>query len=75
LKHAQATEVRVSLAVDSGGLVISVADNGIGFKTGEEKAGADGLKNMQKRLETIGGRLKIESSPGQGTKVQMETRV
>jgi signal transduction histidine kinase len=75
LKHAQATEVRVSLSADSGRLLIGVADNGTGFKPGEEKAGADGLKNMRKRIEQIGGRLKIETSPGQGTKVQMEARV
>lgn len=75
LKHARATEVRVSLAVENGRLFISVADNGTGFKPGEEKRWADGLKNMQRRLETVGGRLTIESGPRQGTKLQMEARM
>jgi ligand-binding sensor domain-containing protein/signal transduction histidine kinase len=75
LKHAHATEVRVSLAVETGRLLITVSDDGGGFVAGEEQPGADGLKNMRKRLEQIGGRLKIESSTGQGTKVQMEARL
>ena len=75
LKHSQAAEVRVSLAVENGKLTINIADNGRGFVPGQEHAAGEGLRNMKQRLEQIGGRMTIESAPGQGTRVQMEAKL
>jgi ligand-binding sensor domain-containing protein/two-component sensor histidine kinase len=72
LKHAGATEVRIGLSVVNAKLAINIADNGSGFLTDQKRASGDGLENMKQRLERIGGRLTLESQPGEGTRIRME---
>jgi ligand-binding sensor domain-containing protein/signal transduction histidine kinase len=72
LKHAGATEVRISLAIENGDLRIVVTDNGCGFVMNGSHNGGNGLENMRERLARIGGRLNMESEQNAGTKVQME---
>jgi signal transduction histidine kinase len=64
-KHAHATSARIEAKTDSGGLRLIVADEGIG---GADADGA-GLRGLADRVEALGGRLRIESSPGTGTRV------
>jgi signal transduction histidine kinase len=75
-KHAQATEVSVTVEVDSGTLRLVVADDGIGFDAAHlaEPNGSRGwgLLTMTERAEAVGGRCRIESDPGQGTRVIVE---
>jgi signal transduction histidine kinase/ligand-binding sensor domain-containing protein len=81
VKHASATEVRISLVLGSSSFSLCVADNGKGFRVGERSeepdrlSGGNGLDNMKRRLEEIGGSCEIESSAEQGTKVKFEVRV
>jgi signal transduction histidine kinase len=76
LRHAQATEVRVSLAVGERAFVIVVEDDGRGIPVdlanGEKgrSANRDGLPNMRQRLAQIGGRCDFSSRPGGGTRVE-----
>lgn len=82
VKHAQATEVRITLEHRGGGFVLWVIDNGTGFipdsHLTKTAAGFDttrfssgnGLANMRKRLEEIGGQCVWDSAPGEGTRVQ-----
>ena len=72
LKHAGATEVRIALAVANGRLTMTIADNGRGFAPDLPRPTGNGLKSMKERLERIGGRLVLETKPGEGTKVTME---
>ena len=72
LKHAGATEVRISLAVEGSALKIIVADNGCGFVLNGSHNGGDGLNNMKERLSRIGGRLELQSKQNSGTRVEME---
>jgi signal transduction histidine kinase len=58
VKHAQAREVRVILAYAEG-LAISVSDNGIGLAEGSKGGLGNGLKNMARRMETIGGTFHV----------------
>jgi signal transduction histidine kinase len=74
LKHSSATEVQVGLAVGEGKMTITIADNGRGFDPHHLGPGGNGLENMRQRLERIGGRLVLETQPGQGTRIQMEAR-
>ncbi|MAT98312.1 MAG: hypothetical protein CL608_14300 [Anaerolineaceae bacterium] len=72
-KHAEATEVQVTLAQDSDMITLQVADNGCGFSPPEldedaPKSGA-GLPGMMERLEMVNGRMQIKSSPEQGSVV------
>lgn len=78
VKHAAASEVSVSLTTTDHSFTLVARDNGRGFDpktTAEKKAGeigrsGNGLVNMRLRLEKIGGRCEIESTPGSGTEVK-----
>ena len=54
-------------------IVLSVVDNGTGFDVEEVSSlsGHYGLKTMERRIGELGGTMKIESSPGAGTRVIM----
>ena len=70
LKHAHASEVRLSLKLHDGLLELRVEDNGRGFKLDSVTASQrNGLANMRHRMEAIGADLRIESSPGAGTSI------
>ncbi len=71
LKHAGAKEVGLhfSTTVDSFSIVIQ--DNGKGFCQKEISELSNGLNNMKRRMETIGGTFSIESVPNIGTTVKI----
>ena len=71
-KHSQANTVRVMLkALPMGEFQVLVEDDGVGM--GEPVSGAPGehvgLKILQERASRIGGKLRIESEPGEGTRI------
>src|SRR5207302_5951667 len=68
-KHAgEGARAAVSIHQQPGGLQFSVSDTGAGFDTSVFGGGA-GFMNMNDRLGAIGGSLRVESAPGQGTTV------
>jgi signal transduction histidine kinase len=67
-KHAPGGVVNVRIEQQDGHLAFSVQDHGPGFDLATIKAGS-GLRNMADRLEANGGRLAINSRPGQGTTI------
>jgi signal transduction histidine kinase len=69
VKHAGATEVRIALTVDDRTLTLSVLDNGCGFDPAANSSTGNGLANMKRRLEHIGGDCEITSARGQGVKI------
>lgn len=66
LKHARATQAEVRLGQDESGLFVRVTDNGVGMAADQVAAGM-GMKNIQTRLNVIGGTWKMDSLPGAGT--------
>ena len=72
VKHAHATEVRLSVAVAGEALRLTIEDNGRGFASPPGGALADGLRNMQTRLAGIGGLCSIEGRPGTGVRITFE---
>jgi len=70
LKHAKATETRLELAAPAGELRIVISDNGRGIAN-EAGADGEGLENMRKRLEQIGGTLQVRSRWGIGTEIEL----
>jgi len=72
IKHAQATQVTVSLQQDTAHIHLTVQDNGMGIKTLQKASRPDshGLRIMRERTEAFDGNLQVTSTPGQGTKVE-----
>lgn len=66
-KYSNASTCWVSINQQEGQLVLSVKDDGVGFK--EPKSG-NGLKNMLLRSTALGGECTIESSNGHGTLIR-----
>ncbi|HRZ55465.1 MAG TPA: two-component regulator propeller domain-containing protein [Candidatus Paceibacterota bacterium] len=71
VRHANASEVVLGLRVESGRLIVRVADNGQGFLVAERVGAGQGLANMRSRLEKIRGECRWRSTPGGGTSVEM----
>jgi signal transduction histidine kinase len=70
-RHADATVVRVRAGVESGRLVVVVGDNGRGFNPKTVGRTAFGLASMRERAALIGGELRIDSRPLDGTRVSL----
>ena len=69
VKHAgKGARVVVSLREEEGRLAFVVGDDGQGFDPGRVNGGI-GLTNMSDRVGAIGGRLDLQSAPGQGVRV------
>ncbi len=70
IKHANATEVHISLTNHDSLLNIIIEDNGKGFdsKVSVEKDGM-GLKTIEKRIEYLEGTFEIDSTIGKGTNI------
>lgn len=70
LRHSKATEVNATLNTVDGVLILSIADNGIGFNATEnENKKTLGLLGMKERTLIMGGTYEITSKPGNGTTV------
>jgi signal transduction histidine kinase len=67
-KYANATRVDVRLSEGADELAFEVRDDGRGFDANTARRGS-GLQGMADRLEAVGGRLEVASSPGTGTTV------
>ncbi len=73
-KHARASRVRVDLRERADGYLVRVSDDGAGFDSGRQSdspRGHLGLTSMRQRAQLAGGSCTIESSPGQGTAVEI----
>ena len=53
-------------------MLVNISDNGKGFDHAKRGSGGNGLLNMKKRAEEMGGTFEIESMPGKGTRVEFE---
>lgn len=71
LKYSQADNVTIQILRHSEGLNTTVEDDGIGFNPKTKHTGM-GLHNIQSRVDSLGGTLAIDSSPGNGTSVNIE---
>ena len=76
IQHAEARHVNLSLTFDGALVQLRVEDDGCGFALDRDdlsKKGSYGLLIMQERAASIGAALTIESRPGQGTRITVET--
>ena len=71
IHHGEASTIRIAGALEDGDLKFSVSDNGCGFDTADTPGiteGHFGLQGIRERVESLGGTLSLESSPGEGTR-------
>lgn len=73
-KYSKASEVTVMMRIVGPSLVLSIADNGIGFEMNTQKAG-NGLTTMRRRADSLKGKLFMHSSPGKGTRLELEVLI
>jgi signal transduction histidine kinase/ligand-binding sensor domain-containing protein len=71
VKHAQATEVYARLRVDKASFTFEIEDNGRGPVGAEQKTDRNGLRNMRKRMEDVGGSFSIGPAAEKGTIVRL----
>jgi len=67
-KYAQASQVNIQIICSEEKLVITIADNGVGFNCDQENTGCYGLQNMKKRASEFGVSLDLYTEIAKGTK-------
>jgi signal transduction histidine kinase len=69
IKHAEATAARITIVEKGTELVMKIADNGKGYDHGSAliKSKSLGLRTMQERISSIGGRIKTDKNVPSGT--------
>jgi two-component system NarL family sensor kinase len=72
VRHAGASEVTLRIIRGYPDLILSIEDNGRGFTPGGEEARGEGLGliNMRERVEGLGGKFRLQSAPGRGTRIR-----
>jgi signal transduction histidine kinase len=76
IKHASASEVRLSIRKVENGVEIDLSDNGVGLEQGSGRQNGErsskmigfGLNNIRHRVKRIGGEVLVESTPNMGTR-------
>jgi PAS domain S-box-containing protein len=73
VRHANATRADIQVEVLKGKIQVIFMDNGSGFNLDEALSKERlGLFGMSERAEMLGGRLVVDSAPGQGTRISLE---
>lgn len=90
IKYARCTSVQIAMRKAGNRLTLTISDNGKGFlfypyngQAAENVSSlqegpvynGNGIKNMQARMEEIGGKFRIESTPGAGTRIEIELKI
>jgi len=75
VQHADAAQVWLRISIQDDELVVVVSDDGCGVTSDAHEAGADGLANMQARLNALGGTCEIQSDLAMGTTVRMQVPI
>src|SRR5215210_7406764 len=70
-RHARASRVTVRLVVTPATVQLLVWDDGRGFDPSSAADDRHGIVGMRERVEILGGTMRIESTPGEGTSVEV----
>ena len=75
-RHARATRAEVSLRLEDGQLVLTVSDDGRGFRPQIISETEElGLAGMRERAVLVGGSLSVDSEPRKGTRVCLRVKI
>lgn len=72
VRHSRASTGTLALEVTSGGLRLTIEDDGVGFVPSAQDGQGHGLLNMAARAQKIGARLQVLSQPGRGTRIRVD---
>jgi len=72
LKHSQAKAVELQVTEKGKDIEVSFFDNGTGFDRENAPTQGKGLENIQFRIQSLGGRLSMETGKGEGTRFTFE---
>lgn len=76
IQHADASKLQVRLRARERGYMLQIVDDGVGFEpAASDDSDRFGLRGMRERAQEIGAQLSIDSLPGRGTVVQVESGV
>jgi len=77
MKHAQASTIHIKINENQNKLEICYADNGIGFSIDDISLHSKGigLYNLRSRIEKLGGKIEMNSSPGTGFSMLARLRI
>ncbi len=73
-KYAECRTLRVEMRVSGRNVLLTVCDDGVGLhsaRTPDQRGGGNGMGNMQARAQEIRGELRVSSTPGQGTTIEL----
>lgn len=70
-RHSGASEIDLYAEVDGGHAHIFVRDRGVGFDPDETEFGRGLRRSLLERMESIGGFVRINSTPGEGTEIEI----
>jgi signal transduction histidine kinase len=68
-KHSRASLIEIHATVTEGVLCLTIEDDGVG---GAAAAGGSGIRGLRDRVEALGGRIRLTSEPGHGTRVEVQ---
>jgi PAS domain S-box-containing protein len=74
-RHAKASQVDISLAQVADDYVLKIRDNGLGFDISVKKMDSFGVVGMRERALMLDGTVTINSSPGNGTEINVRIPV
>ena len=69
-KHSHAKKARITLERDVHEVLLKIKDDGCGFKGSDGGKGL-GLKNIAERVLMLGGKIKLDSEPDKGTRIEI----
>lgn len=75
IKHARATSLHIRMAGHDSRLSINTSDNGMGFHYDPAAGNGSGLSNLHNRVQLLNGSIRIESNPGNGTRIFIDIPV
>lgn len=64
MKHSQASELTIEITAKNNHLTVKIADNGVGIDTEQLRRFGNGLSNMRRRMELIGGTFSVQNCKG-----------
>ncbi|HUI85160.1 MAG TPA: GAF domain-containing sensor histidine kinase, partial [Candidatus Binatia bacterium] len=76
-KHANATTVSIEMGREAGCVRLLIEDDGVGIASAEPNPGRQtfGMAGMQERIGNIGGKMKVSSARGRGTRIEVSAPV